>query len=94
MSPRRRRTRLVAAGVALVLGTAVILLSLWMEHWQRILEGGRLMFIAPDYLGGWKVHAEYAVYLRQVGGGGLGVGVAILIGDWLKRAQTPRRPPS
>jgi hypothetical protein len=94
MSPRRRKTRLVAAGAALVLGTVVILLSLWMENWDRILEGGRLMFIAPDFLGGWKVRAEMAVYLRQIGGGGLGVGVAILIGDWLKRAQTPRRPPS
>jgi len=93
MSSRRRKTRLVAGGVALVLGAAVIALSLWMENWDRILEGGRLMFIAPDFLGGWKVRAEYAVYLRQVGGGGLGVGVAILIGDWLKRAQTPRPPP-
>ena len=92
--PRNRKARLIAAAVALVLGTAVIILSLWMENWDRILEGGRLMFIAPDFLGGWKVRAEMAVYLRQVGGGGLGVGVAILIGDWLKHAQAPRQPPS
>ncbi len=80
--------------MALVLGTAVILLSLWMESWARILENGQLMFIAPDFLGGWAVQAEISVYLRQVGGGGLGVGVAILLSDWLKRSQTPRRPPS
>jgi hypothetical protein len=94
LSVRRRRTRLVAGGVALVLGTAVVLVSLWMEGWDRILEAGRLMFIAPNLLGGWKIPAEYAVYLRQVGGGGLGVGVAILVGDWLKQRQTPARPPS
>jgi len=83
----------VAATAALVLGAVVIAVSVWMENWDRILEGGRLMFIAPDFLGGWKVKAEMAVYLRQVGGGGLGVGVAILLGDWLKRAQAPRQPP-
>lgn len=93
LSPRRRRIRLVAAAVALALGTVVIAASLWMENWDRILEAGRLMFIAPEFLGGWKVRAEMAVYLRQVGGGGLGVGVAILVSDWLKQAQAPRRPP-
>lgn len=92
--PRNRKARLIAATVALVLGAIVVALSLWMENWDRILEGGRLMFIAPEFLGGWKVQAEMAVYLRQVGGGGLGVGVAILVGDWLKRAQAPRQPPA
>lgn len=84
----------MAAAIALGLGAVVIALSLWMENWDRILEGGHLMFIAPDFLGGWKVRAETAVYLRQAGGGGLGVGVAILAGDWLKRAQAPRKPPT
>ncbi len=92
--PRNRKVRLIAATVALVLGAIVVALSVWMENWDRILEGGRLLFIAPDFLGGWKVQAEMAVYLRQVGGGGLGVGVAILVGDWLKRAQAPRQPPA
>ncbi len=92
--PRNRKARLIAATLALVLGAVVIALSLWMENWDRILEGGRLLFIAPEFLGGWKVRAETAVYLRQVGGGGLGVGVAILVGDWLKQAQAPRQPPA
>ncbi len=92
--PGNRKARLVAAAAALAIGTVVIALSLWMENWGRILEGGRLMFIAPDFLGGWKVRAEMSVYLRQVGGGGLGVGVAIFVSDWLKQAQAPRQPPS
>jgi hypothetical protein len=94
LSARRRRTRLIAASIALALGATLVLFSLWMEDWERILEGGRLLFIAPDFLGGWKIQAEMSVYLRQVGGGGLGVGVAIFAGDWLKRAQAPRQPPS
>jgi hypothetical protein len=93
LSVRRRKTRIIAASIALGLGAAVVLFSVWMENWDRILEGGHLFFIAPEFLGGWMVRAETAVYLRQVGGGGLGVGVAILVGDWLKRAQAPRQPP-
>jgi len=75
------------------LGVVAVAASFWMESWDRLLDGGRLVFVAPGFLGGWRVNAEMSVHLRQVGGGGLGVGVAILIADLLRRAGRRASPP-
>jgi len=66
-----------------IIGAVALALRLWLPTWDRRLEDGRLVLIAP-FDSGLSVGADIVGYIGLVAGGAAATAIAAVIGRGLR----------